>query len=80
MNQSRVHMCPPHPEPRSPPHPSGLSQCTSFECPVSCIKLALVICFAYGNMHALLLNHPTLTFAHIVQKSVLYIRVSFAAF
>ena len=31
--------------PPSPPHPSGLSQSTSFECPVSCIKLALVIYF-----------------------------------
>ena len=26
-------------------HPSGLSQCTSFECPVSCIELGLVIYF-----------------------------------
>ena len=25
--------------------PSGLSQCTGFECPVSCIELGLVICF-----------------------------------
>ena len=31
--------CVPHPE----PHPSGLSQNTSFECPASRIKLALVI-------------------------------------
>ena len=27
----------------SPPHPSGLSQSTGFECPASCIGLALVI-------------------------------------
>ena len=33
------------------PHPSGLSQCTGFECPVSCIKLGLVIYFTYGNIH-----------------------------
>ena len=36
--------------PPSPPHPSGLSQCTSFECSASCIRLALVICFTYGNI------------------------------
>ena len=37
--------------PPSPSHPSGWSQCTSFECPVSCIKLGLVIYFTYGNIH-----------------------------
>ena len=42
----------PHP---SPSHPSGLSQCTSFECPVSCIKLGLVIYFTCGNIHVLML-------------------------
>ena len=30
----------PNLEPPSPPHPSGLSQSTSFECPAICIKLA----------------------------------------
>ena len=30
--------------------PSGLSQCTSFECAASCIELGLVICFTYGNI------------------------------
>ena len=48
-----VHVSP-HPEPLpatlSPSHPSGLSQCTSFECPVSCIELRLVIYFTYGNI------------------------------
>ena len=39
----------------SPRHPSGLSQCTGFECPVSCIKLGLVICFTYGNIHVSML-------------------------
>ena len=53
----------------SPPHPSGLSQSTSFGCPASCIKFALVIYFTYGNIHASVL------FSHI-QKSVLYIYVS----
>ena len=79
MNQPWVHMCPlilnPLPPPSSP-HPSGLSQSTSFECPSSCIKLSLVIYFTYGN--AILSYRPTFTFSHIVQKSVLYICVSFA--
>ena len=49
-------MCPPilNPLPTSlstPSHPSGLSQSTGFECPTSCIKLALVISFTYGNIH-----------------------------
>ena len=62
MNQPRVYMPPPHPLPPtptvlrplpspSPSHPSGLSQCIGFECPVSCIKLGLVIYFTYGNIH-----------------------------
>ena len=37
--------------PSSRPYPSGLSQSTSFGCPASCIKLALVICFTCGNAH-----------------------------
>ena len=37
--------------PPSPPHPSGLSQSTSFEHPALCIELALVIYFTYGNIH-----------------------------
>ena len=39
----------------SPSHPSGLSQCTSFECPVSCINLGLIFCFTYGNIHVSML-------------------------
>ena len=70
--------CVPHPEPPShlPPHPIplDLSQCTSFECPLSCIELGLVIYFTYGNIHVSML------FSQIflpspsprVQKSVLY--------
>ena len=34
---------------------SGLSQCTSFECPASCIELGLVIYFTYGNIHVSML-------------------------
>ena len=52
MNQPWVYVCPtiliPLPPP-SPPHPSGLSQITSFECPASFIKLVLVIYFTYGT-------------------------------
>ena len=33
----------------SPSHHSALSQCTGFECPVSCIKIGLVIYFTFGN-------------------------------
>ena len=54
MNQPWVYMCPPSQTPLpapSPSHPSGLSHCTGFECPVSCIELGLVIYFTYGNVH-----------------------------
>ena len=54
MNQLWVYMCHhvlnPLPLP-SPSHPSGLYQCPGLECPASCIKLGLVICFTYGNIH-----------------------------
>ena len=54
--------CVPHPEPPShlPPYPlpppslsppSGLSQCTSPEHPVSCLKPGLAIYITYGNIH-----------------------------
>ena len=54
MNQSRVYMCPPPHTPIPPPspsQPSGLSQCTGFECPASCIELGLAVCFTYGDIH-----------------------------
>ena len=50
----------PHP---SPPHPSVLSQSTGFECSASCIELALVICFTYGN------THVSMLFSHIIPAS-----------
>ena len=54
MNLSRVYMCSlswtPLPPP-SPSHPSGSSQCTSPEHPVSCIKPGLAIHFTYDNIH-----------------------------
>ena len=49
--------------PPSPPHPSGLSQSTSFECAASWIELALVIYFTYGNIHVLM------PFPHVIQPS-----------
>ena len=54
MNQPRVPVCSPFWTPL-PPHPSGLSQSTSFECPASCIRLGLVIYFTYGNIHVSML-------------------------
>ena len=54
MNQPWVYMCSPSWTPLPPPspsHPSGSSQCTSPEHPVSCIEPGLVIYFTYGNIH-----------------------------
>ena len=51
------------------------------EHPVSCFEPGLAICFTYDNntcFNAILSSHPTLVFSHRVQKSVLYICVSFA--
>ena len=39
----------------SPSHHSGSSQCTSSECPVSCIKPGLEIFFMYDNIHVSML-------------------------
>ena len=49
--------------PPSPSHPSGSSQCTSPEHPVSCIKPGLSIHFAYDNLHV------TMPFSHIIPPS-----------
>ena len=74
--------CVPHPEPPSnlppPSHPSGLSQYTCFECPVSFIELRLVIYFTYGN------TYVSILFSQIIppspspteSKSLLFISVS----
>ena len=54
MNQPWVYMCSPSWTPLPPPspsHPSESSQCTSPECPVSCIEPGLVIYFTYGNIY-----------------------------
>ena len=61
-------------------HPSGSSQCTSPEHPVSCIEPGLAICFIYDIVHV------SMPFSQIIppspspteSKTVLYICVSFA--
>ena len=63
--------------PLSPPfpfHPSGLSQCTGFERPVSCIQLGLVICFTYGNIHVSMLFHSSLFSRRSCKAKTLYLR------
>ena len=79
MNPPQVYMCSPSCTllpPPSPYHPSGSSQYTSPKHPVSCIEPGLATRFTYFN--AILPNHPTLSLSHRVQKTVLYISVSFA--
>ena len=84
MNQLWVYLCSPSWIPLLPPspsYPSGSSQCTSPEHPVSCVEPGLAMYFTHGNIHVsmpVISNHPTLTFSQRVQKSVLYICVSFA--
>ena len=84
MNQPQVHIWPPairNPPPTSsPPHSSRLPQSTGFEYPASCIELALVISFTYGNMHV------SVIFSQIIpplpipkSKSLFVTSVSFAA-
>ena len=66
--------------PRSPYHPSGSSQCTSPKLPVSCIEPGLAICFLYDIIHVLMPFSQIIphSLSHRVQKTVLYICVSFA--
>ena len=54
MNPPQVYTCSSFqivPPPPSPYHPSGSSQCTSPEHPVSCIEPGLAICFLYDVIH-----------------------------
>ena len=58
MNQPWMYMGSPSWISLPPPsltHPSGSSQCTSPEHPVSCVEPGLVIYFTYGNIHASML-------------------------
>ena len=82
MHLPQVNTCSPSWNPLAPPspyHPSGSSQCTSPKLPVSCIEPGLMIRFLYDIIHVLM------PFSQIippppdrVQKTVLYICVSFA--
>ena len=63
LNPPWVYMCSPSwtPLPRpSSSHPSGWSQCTSPEHPVSCIKPGLAICFTYNILYV------SIPFSHII--------------
>ena len=58
MNPPRMYMLSPFwtpLPPSSPSHPSGSSQCTSPEHPVSCIEPGLAIRFIYGIIHVSML-------------------------
>ena len=57
MHLPRVYMCSPSwtaLPPPSPYHPSGSSQCTSPQLPVSCIEPGLAIHFLYDIIHVLM--------------------------
>ena len=62
MNLPRVYMCS-HLESPSPYHPSGSSQCTSPEYPISCIEPGLAIHFTYDNIHI------SMSFSQIIPPS-----------
>ena len=54
LNPPWVYMCSPSWTPLlspSPSHPSGSSQCTSPEHPVSCVEPGLAMHFTYDNLH-----------------------------
>ena len=56
----------------SPPHTSRLSQSTGCGCPASCIKLASIICFTYGNVYVSVLFSQVIPPSSLrVGKSVL---------
>ena len=84
INQPWVYVCPPSQTPLPPPslsHPAGLSQCTDFDCPVSFVKLGLVNCFTYGNIHVSMLFSQIISPSSSPTESksnLLYICISFA--
>ena len=70
MNQPWVHMCFPSWTPLPPPspsHPSGSSQCTGPEHPISFIEPGLVICFTYTCIHGNI--HVSMLFSQIIPPS-----------
>ena len=83
MNLPQVYMCSPSWTLLPPPsayHPSGSSQCTSpsIQYRASNWTGDLFHIWYYTYFNAILPNHPTLSLSHRVQKTVLYISVSFA--
>jgi len=71
-----IHVFPILNPPPSPYHPSGSSQCTSPNHRTWTGDLFHT--WYYTCFSAILPNHPTLSLSHRVQKTVLYISVSFA--
>ena len=63
-----------------PYHPSGSSQCSSPKLPVFCIEPGLVIRFLYDIIHVLMPFSQIIprSLSHRVEKTILYICVSFA--
>ena len=83
MHPPWVYTCSPSSTPLPPPspyHPSGSSQCTIPKLPVSCIKPGLAIHFLYDIIHVLMPLSQIIphSLSHRVQKTVLYICISFA--
>ena len=82
MNQSWIYMCSPSWTPLPPPFPIPSLWVIPVHQPwalVSWIHPGLMICFTLGNIHvSMLFSQITLAFSHRVQKSVLYIWVSFS--
>ena len=62
-----------------PSHPSGSSQCTSPEHPVSCIRPGLGICFTYDNIHVSMLFSQIIPLSPSLTESkrLFYTSVSF---
>ena len=59
------------------PHPSKLSQRTGFVCPVSYIRVQIVVCFAYGNIYvSMLFSQIIPPSPHTKSKSLFFTSVS----
>ena len=72
MNQPWVYLYSPSGTPLPPPspsHPSGSSQCTSPEHPVSYIEPGLAICFTYDNIHVSMLFSQIIPHSHLLPES-----------
>ena len=84
MNPPQVYMCSPSwtlLPPPSPYHPSGSSQCHQPQASSIVHRTWTGMSFHtwyYTYFNAILPNHPTFSLSHRVQKTVLYISVSFA--